>query len=142
MSRLATQGLIGELKEKQNEKVLRSARSAALRLRRGNLSQEQRVALVSVFELLELNDEAEKMENRIAKAGGSGVSSGGSARVAASVDRITKLTKAGKSDAAARLLSQEFQGLARQQLNLGSMSNPCLRVARVSRKGRRAQPRK
>ena len=119
---LATQGLIGELKNEKYEKVLRSAKSAALRLRRGTLSQDERVELVSVFELLELNDEAEKMESRIAKAANSGAGGGGGASAVASVDRITKLTKAGKTNAAARLLSQEFQGLARQDLNLNSMN--------------------
>ena len=119
---LATQGLIGELKNKEHEKVLRSAKSAALRLRRGTLSQDQRVVLVAVFETLELNDEAEKMEGRIAKAANSGGGNGG-ARVAASVDRVTKLVRAGKAPAAARLLSQEFQSIARQELNLNSMNN-------------------
>ena len=120
---LATQGLIGDLKNKQYAKVVRSAKSAALRLRRGNLSQEQRVALVSIFEILELKDEAEKMESRIAKAANSsGGGGGGAARAVASVDRITKLNAAGKTDAAARLLSQEFQGLARQALNLDTVN--------------------
>ena len=121
---LATVGLIGDLKNEKHAKVLRSAKSAALRMRRGTLSQDQRVALVSVFETLELNDEAEKMESRIARAANSGASSGGGlARAVTSVDRIKKLSEAGKTEAAARLLSQEFQGLARQELSINSINN-------------------
>ncbi|MDB2686713.1 tetratricopeptide repeat protein [Mariniblastus sp.] len=119
---LASLGLAGDLKNEEFQKVVMSAKSAALRLRRGTLSQDQRVELVSVFEQFGLNDEAKKMEGRIASAANSGATSSFGAVPAVSLDRITKLKRAGKSDAAARLLMQEFQVLARQSLNLSATS--------------------
>ena len=120
---LATLGLADELANKANKKVTQSAKSAALRLRRGRLSQEQRAALVSAFELLELNDEAKKMESQIAKAANAANVARASAGSPVNVDRIKKLSEAGKIDAAARLLSQEFQTLARESLDLTSTNN-------------------
>ena len=120
---LATHGLVGDLKNEKYKKVLMSAKSAALRLRRGQLTHQQRLALISAFETLELNDEAEKMESRIANAANTGTSRSSSGSPVASAERITKLNEAGKTDAAARLLAQEFQGLARDRLALGSTNN-------------------
>ena len=126
---LATIGLARKLNAEKYEKVVMSAKSAALRLRRGTLSQDQRVQLVSAFEKLELNDEAKEMEVRIAKATKAGATFQSRAAVASvSADRIIKLNRAGKSDAAARLLLQEFYGIARQELDLNSMDNYSVRT--------------
>lgn len=121
---IATQGLIENLKKKENEKVLMSAKSAALRLRRGRLSQEQRVGLVGVFETLGLNEEAEKMESRIASSSASGGGGSGRMRSPTASSRIAELADSGKNDAASRLLSQEFRTLARSALDFDQMGNP------------------
>ena len=125
---IATQGIVSELKKKENEKVVQSAKSAALRLRRGRLSPEQRLALVDVLETLELNDEAEKMESRIASSrssGSSGLSSPrfGFGSTPSSGSRIANLADSGKSDAASRLLAQKFRTLARTELDFNGMLN-------------------
>ena len=136
---LATVGLPGDLKNNQNEKVVMSAKSAALRLQRGKLSQQQRAALIAAFETLELKDEAEKLENRIANAANAGsgfprVSGGGLTRSTVPLDRITKLNEEGKTAVAARLLSQEFLGLARPQLDLSAKKDDSYELREFKRK--------
>jgi tetratricopeptide (TPR) repeat protein len=121
---LATQGLVGQMKAKENEKVLLSAKSAALRMRRGRLTQQQRVGLVDVFETLGLADEAEKMESKIAsRSGGGGSGGSGGFAMRAPKSRIAELADAGKSDAASRLLVQEFRSIARNMLDFNAMQN-------------------
>jgi len=120
---IATQGLIENLKKKENEKVLMSAKSAALRLRRARLSREDRLGLVSVFETLGLNEEAEKMESRIASSNAGGGGSRRGMRSPAAASRVAELADSGKSDAASRLLSQEFRTLARSALDFDQMGN-------------------
>ena len=117
---LATLGLNHYRNNKANEKVLVAAKSAALRMRRGILSQEQREELLAVFQKLRLNDEAKEMMNQIDRAANTRGSA--PARQYTSVDKIEKLNRAGKTDAVARLLMQEFQKLARQRLTFGSIN--------------------
>ncbi|MDB2685768.1 tetratricopeptide repeat protein [Mariniblastus sp.] len=120
---LATVGLKDDLEDEANEQVVKSARTAALRLRRGKLPQNQLASLIKIFETLNLNAEAEKLERRIAAAAKAANANANARNVAIAsavptADRIAKLTKIGKTDAAARLLSQEFQVLARTQLDM------------------------
>ena len=121
---IATQG-IDDLKSDENKNIIASAKAAALRLRRGRLQPNQRVQLVEVFETLGLTKEAEKMEEKLAQAPVTPSSSyGGGLSVAAPApDRIRKLIDEGKTEAAVRLLSQQFKSLARNQLNPNSMSS-------------------
>ena len=122
---IATQGLVEDLKKKENEKVVMSANSAALRLRRGRLSQQDRMGLVSVFETLGLNEEAEKMESKIASSssGSRSFGRGSTPSMPAPASRVAELADSGKSDAASRLLSQEFRTLARSALDFDSMGH-------------------
>ena len=119
---VATQSGI-EMKGDENKNLVSSAKAAALRLRRGRLQPEQRLELVGVFETLGLTKEAEKLEEKIAQGSVIPGMFPGSPRAAApSGDRIRKLIDDGKTDAAVRLLSQQFKGLARQQLSLNTMN--------------------
>ena len=124
---IVTQGVATDLKSDENAKIVSSAKAAALRLRRGRLSAEARTELVSVFETLGLNKEAEKMESKLAQSGvassagswfGGGYSAGSSSK---SNKRIRELVSAGKNDAAMRLLATEFKNYASNALNLSSM---------------------
>ncbi len=125
---IATQGITDDLKAENNRNILASAKSAALRLRRGRLAQEQRMQLVEVFENLGLSKEAEKMENKLAATGSNsfggmvGRMFSGSRSAPAPVDRIRKLVDSGKNDAAVRLLVNEFKGIAKTGLDLDQMS--------------------
>ena len=120
---IATQSGL-DVKGEENKNLVSSAKAAALRLRRGRLQPQQRVELVGVFETLGLTKEAEKLEEKIAQGNiNSGMLFPGSPMPsAAPADRIRKLIDDGKTDAAVRLLSQQFKGLARQQLSLNSMN--------------------
>lgn len=122
---LATMGAVTEIKSKALEPVLKSAQSAALRLRRIRLTQQQRNELLTVFETLELKDEAAKMEEKIASSGGllSRLFGGGQRSMSpAPSGRVDDLADSGKSDAAARLMVQEFRGLARPALSIDSIA--------------------
>ena len=123
---LATNGLGGDFEKGDNEAIVNSAKSAALRLRRIRLAPEERQQLVGVFEILGLKEEAEKMETKMAQGRGNPLSSMfgammGTPAAAAPVERVRQLVDSGKSDAAARLLAQEFKGLASQDLTMGTM---------------------
>ena len=132
---LATQGLtedkgrdlvgemnLWELEEESSKKVLASASSAALRLKRGSLDVNQRMALIDVFETLGLHEEAKKMEASVEGVIRSGAGRGASVpMVAAPVERIEKLADSGRIDAACRLLTLEFESLARQEVNFATM---------------------
>ena len=122
---LATQGLIENFEKTENQKVVGSAKSAALRLQRGRLSTEERVKFVPTLEALGLKKEAEKLESKIAaNPGGSGgnpfASSGGRVVTATPKSRIESLVDAGKTDAASRLLAQEFRSLVQPTLNFNT----------------------
>ena len=118
---LATQGLIENFEKTENQKVVGSAKSAALRLQRGRLSTEERVNFVPTLEALGLKKEAEKLESKIAaNPGGSGSSSGRVGVTATPKSRIEALVDAGKTDAASRLLAQEFRSLVQPALNFNT----------------------
>ena len=120
---IATQGGI-DLKQDANKNIVSSAKAAALRLRRGRLQQEQRLELVGVFETLGLTKEAEKLEEKIAQGPSNpGIYRGGAPTPATPPERIRKLIDDGKTDAAVRLLSQQFKAKARQELTLNSMNH-------------------
>ena len=118
---LATQGLIENFEKTENQKVVGSAKSAALRLQRGRLSTEERVNFVPTLEALGLKKEAEKLESKIAANPGGSGSSGRRVGVAAPPkSRIKALVDAGKTDAACRLLAQEFRSLVQPRLNFNT----------------------
>ena len=125
---VATEGISGQLDAPENAKVLASAKSAALRLRRARLPAEKRLILVGVLETLGLTEEAEKMEDKIVNAGQSssgamgGFSFGVPSHGGGGNKRIRGLIDAGNTDAAVRLLVTEFKGHASNVMNLNSMS--------------------
>ena len=122
---LATKGAIAKLKSKEMEPVLTSAKSAALRLLRNRLSGEERASLITVFETIGLNTEAEKLESKLSDSnstfpgGGGAVIGGGGARTPAS--RIFTLVDSGKSDVAVKLIAQDLRNKIRGELQVRSM---------------------
>lgn len=124
---LATEGSTDAVQKKGP--VLKSAQAAALRLRRIRLTPEQRMHLVGVFETLGLNSEAKKMEAAQSAAGNffSNIFGGGGnrrARVAAApAERVRELVDTGKTEAATRLLVQEFRGHARSSMSINSFND-------------------
>ena len=109
---LVTPDLIKDLNNDAYASVLTSAKAAALRLRRGTLSNDQRVELVSFLRFLDLNDEADQLSKILRN----------SAVVyqkpnPSSYERIENLVVAGQLDAAARLLANQFRRIARSELN-------------------------
>ena len=117
---LATQGLIFDSDDQKNQKVFNSAKSAALRLRRVRMSAGERESLLSVLETLGLSKEAEKMEERIAQSANM---PGGGVGVSVSKERIAEFVDSGKTDAAVRLLIQEFRGIARSSFAIDSIND-------------------
>ena len=109
---------LDDLKNNTNKKVVTLAKAAALRVRHDKLLQRQRFELVSVFELLGLEQEIESLERKITNSGG---------RVAATFlgDTFSKFAafkRAGKTTAATRVLSQQLKNIARDELNLNRMN--------------------
>ncbi|MEM9410231.1 MAG: tetratricopeptide repeat protein, partial [Planctomycetota bacterium] len=126
---VATEGIVSDLEAKENAKVTSSARSAALRLRRGRLSAKMRNQMVSVFETLGLTKEAESMENKIAQSGNLnfgnsnnsyGMSFGSSSRNQPP-NRIREMIDTGKTDAAIRLIISQFKSQSSQSFDINSI---------------------
>ena len=112
---LLSSGLIEDLENKKFAKL------AAVRLQHASLSHKELFKLIAIFELFDLEEEAKKLEKQIARAFNS-KSGFVPTTPPASVDQVAKLKTAGKFDAAARLLSLEFRGFARQEWNINSTS--------------------
>ena len=118
---LAKYGLANNIHNEKYANVLRLARSAALRLRRGGqgLRYEQRIAFIGILELLDLNKEAAEMSSRTWRMANPRAS--GTTRATVSLDKLEALKKEGKTKAILEILIREFQVIARQELNLNTM---------------------
>lgn len=101
---------------------LEAGRDAALRLRRSRLDAQKRIELATALDDLGLAEEAERLEQATAAAPTSTLVASGRTYAApragsVATDRVTKLMKAGKRDAAVRLLASEVTNHARQLLS-------------------------
>ena len=123
---LATEGIVKELDNKKYAQVVASAKSAALRLRNGTSARYQRVNLLSVFELLGLDEEAEELESEIWQAsnGPASVLAGSGFGSGFLKQQIQQVKKEGGTEAVVQLLTREFQARARHELSsLGMFPN-------------------
>jgi hypothetical protein len=104
---------------KPEEAILSEGRDAALRLRRGALSMQQRQELVGAMEELGMSNEAEKLEKKVATARPTNrMTPFGSSRFRPqSQTQVQKLLSAGKQEQALKLLANDLKGFAATGLN-------------------------
>ena len=122
---IATEGLMTQLDSPQNASIVSAAKSAVLRMRRARLAPEQRLQLVSIMDSLGLNDEAKKMEDKLAQnqPSFSGMSRNYGAAVSGSgsKNRVRELIDSGNTDTATRILVNQFKGFVQNAVNLDYM---------------------
>ncbi len=127
----ATVGIKLDLDSPEYAPVKESAKLAVMRLRRDNLSAEERQEILDAMATLGLTQEAEKMEQDLAASSSGGSSSG---RIFASPSRastssekelelLEKMVSAGDLEGAAQKLSLEFSRIARSQLGVEEIGN-------------------
>ncbi len=97
----------------ENAPLIEAGREAALRLKQGVLSRDQRMALISALDTLGLGGEAEKLQTAATTGAGGGSGSRSSYQPAGQLGgRVSQLLAHDSKDEAVQLLVSEFRRMA------------------------------